>query len=215
MDTKERTDRGNDLYEQGLVYGKEGKSDKAIESFTKALKLDPRNKEAYLSRGFTYHLRHEYDAAIKDYNAAIGVDPEYAKAYDYRGNSYNAKSEFKMALKDYAKALEINPNSSVVYYDQGNVYAKTGKPDAARSCLQKYLTMQPSEDGHMIPWALYSLACLYALDEETDEALRYFELALENGLRERRHIEVDTDLDPIREEPRFIKLMDKYFPEAA
>lgn len=214
MDAKECVDRGNDLYEQGLVCGKEGKCDKAIKCFTGALKLDPGNREAYLSRGFSYHLKQEYDAAIKDYSAAIGVDPGYAKAYDYRGNSYNAKSDFKKALKDYAKALELNPNSSVVYYDQANVYAKTGKPDAARSCLQKYLTMQPSEDGHMIPWALYSLACLYALDDQTDEALRYFELALENGLRERRHIEVDTDLDGLRGDPRFIKLMDKYLPEA-
>lgn len=84
--------------------------------------------------------------------------------------------------------------------------------DEALCYLNKYLALKPS-DIRTAAWALYSSACLHALAGRTEDALSFFEQALKKGLRERKHITEDTDLDQLRNDPRFTKLMKEYFPE--
>jgi adenylate cyclase len=50
---------------------------------------------------------------------------------------------------------------------------------------------------------LYGIACLFTRLGEVDEAADHFERAVRAGFRNRRWIESDPDLDPIREHPRY------------
>jgi len=50
---------------------------------------------------------------------------------------------------------------------------------------------------------LYNIACAYSLLGMTDEALSSLESAVDRGFGHKEWIEHDTDLDPIRETPRF------------
>jgi tetratricopeptide (TPR) repeat protein len=47
-----------------------GKFDEAISDFTKALEINPRLGQAYISRGLTYYLKKEYDKSWKDIKKA-------------------------------------------------------------------------------------------------------------------------------------------------
>jgi hypothetical protein len=62
-------------------------------------------------------------------------------------------------------------------------------------------------------WAYYSVACLYALSGNKEQALYYLKQSLERGLSDKKHIESDPDMDSLREEKVFRSLMTKYFPE--
>ncbi len=48
----------------------------AIEKLSAAIKLDPRNKEAYLLRGSVYAQQKDFDNADADYQAILLIDPE-------------------------------------------------------------------------------------------------------------------------------------------
>ena len=49
----------------------------------------------------------------------------------------------------------------------------------------------------------YGIVCLFTGIGERDEAAAYFEQAVRAGFRNRSWIEMDPDLDPIREHPRY------------
>jgi adenylate cyclase len=56
---------------------------------------------------------------------------------------------------------------------------------------------------------LYNAACVYALLGMTEEALNCVEKAYEAGLTLRGWYENDSNLNSIREEPRFKAVMEK------
>ena len=58
--------------------------------------------------------------------------------------------------------------------------------------------------------AHYNLACSYALLKQPDLALSTLRKALEFGYRDFRYIRQDRDLDPIRKDPRFKKLLREF-----
>ena len=57
--------------------------------------------------------------------------------------------------------------------------------------------------------ATYNLGCAYALLGRTDDAFKALEDAIEFGFLESHYFKEDTDLDSLREDPRFEQLMTK------
>jgi Flp pilus assembly protein TadD len=55
---------------------------------------------------------------------------------------------------------------------------------------------------------LYNLACAYALSGKKDEALRELQAAVRAGFADVEHIEKDPDLESLRDDPRFRKLVE-------
>jgi len=89
------------------------------------------------------------------------------------------------------KALEIDPKYALGYYDLGVILAKQRTRDGeANRCLKKAIELDPG-----MGWAYYSTACIDALVEKRDEALKNLERALEKGFDDKKYIDKDTDLD--------------------
>ena len=53
----------------------------------------------------------------------------------------------------------------------------------------------------------YNLACVYSLENQKKNAVDAFEKSVEFGYKDYAHAKVDTDLDNIRKEKRFVNLM--------
>jgi tetratricopeptide (TPR) repeat protein len=66
---------------RGMELYFEGKYEKAVAEFTRAIKLDPNYADAYSNRGNAYAAIGQYDLAIADHNKAIELDPEEAFLY--------------------------------------------------------------------------------------------------------------------------------------
>ncbi|HEY1186071.1 MAG TPA: hypothetical protein VGE74_00380, partial [Gemmata sp.] len=60
------------------------------------------------------------------------------------------------------------------------------------------------------PTAHYNLACRYALLKQRDKALTALRKAVELGYRDFEFMQEDHDLDSIRKDPRFRKLVKEY-----
>jgi tetratricopeptide (TPR) repeat protein len=74
---------------------------RAMESFEKAVELNPNSPEVYYFRGLVQLDRGKADA---DFTKAIELKPDYAEAYFQRGLGRDLGGNDRMALTDYNKA---------------------------------------------------------------------------------------------------------------
>ena len=60
------------------MWDEKGEFDKAIKDFSEAIRLDPKNAEAFVFRGIARGEKKDYPAAIEDFTEAINLDPKNA-----------------------------------------------------------------------------------------------------------------------------------------
>jgi adenylate cyclase len=53
------------------------------------------------------------------------------------------------------------------------------------------------------PMLLYNLACIYSLAGELSEAIECLERAIQDGFAHKMWLDQDSNLDPLRDDPRF------------
>ena len=92
-----------------------------------------------------------------------------------------------------------------IYMDQGLRYLREEMYERAVAEFLKILEIDPEEE-----LAYYNLACAYSLWGRTGEAMEALRGALENGFDDFDHMIKDEDLDPIRDEESYRKLIEKH-----
>lgn len=81
---------------------------KAIELYTKAIELDPKNAVFYANRSLA-HLRQEsFGSALLDGIAAVNSNPLYLKGYYRRAAAQMSLGKFKQALSDFEYVSILN-----------------------------------------------------------------------------------------------------------
>ena len=100
------------------------KYEEAINSYSRAHKLEPENNEVYNSRALCYLRLKKYKRAVADYTKAISLKPEDPVAYTNRAHCYKQKGLYKKALMDYDKAIELSPHKAKYLYNRGLLYER-------------------------------------------------------------------------------------------
>jgi tetratricopeptide (TPR) repeat protein len=91
MQKNESADTAEKFVEQGNAFYEKSDYNAAIETYTKAISLDPVNVIAYGNRGSAHSCLHDYDKAIADFTEAIKRDPKNADAKAALTKAQNAK----------------------------------------------------------------------------------------------------------------------------
>ncbi len=86
-------DPAKEAFNKGKACYEKKDYDAAIIAFSEAIRLNPRNAEAYCNRGVVYCDRGEHDRAIADCTEAIQLDSKYPDGYYERGVAYGCKGE--------------------------------------------------------------------------------------------------------------------------
>lgn len=97
--------------EAGNDYLRAKDYDQALESYTKAIDLNPKNTAAYFNRALVYLKQFKYKRAAEDCDKAILLQPEYTKAYHRRALALMELKEYDKALEDLKKVLESDPEN--------------------------------------------------------------------------------------------------------
>ena len=87
---------------------------KTKEELERAVALDPKNSDAYLSRGIgKYYLPPMFgggaDAALEDIRKAIELDPKSDQAWLWQGIALRQANRNREARESLAQALKLNP----------------------------------------------------------------------------------------------------------
>src|SRR5262249_6358898 len=119
------------------------------------------------------------------------------------------QKKFKEAIAEHGQALSQDPAHSFAYFWRGVLHA-TARDNAKQSAD----FAKASELNPKLVFAFYNLACTEALQKKSASALAALEKALQAGYRKFATIAKDADLDSIRKDPVFPKLIATYEKEA-
>jgi len=78
-----------------------------ISEFTKQIRNNPNDAEAYLNRGLIYGLKNKEYSAINDFNKAIELNPECGEAFNQKAISEFRLEKYDESLNDMKKAESL------------------------------------------------------------------------------------------------------------
>jgi non-specific serine/threonine protein kinase len=206
---------GPDLAEshlaRGLAVSLKQDYDEATAEFEEALRLNPELFEAYYYFGRACAAQQKPERAAELYEQACRLRPEdyvvpslLGGTYKKLGRKNEAEGAFRRSVEAAEAHLELFPNESRAWNLGAVAQAVLGNDDKAREWASKALEADPEE-----PLVLYNVACTYSQLGDIDDALECLDEAITFGWGQKEWLEQDSDLDPLRDHPRFQALRDR------
>ncbi len=117
----------------------------AIDAFSKAIELDPKNWHAYHGRGIAYNISGKYQQAIADFTKIIELDPKNVSGYTLRGDAYEELGNYEQVVVDYTKVMELDPKDPTPVRARALAYLYLGKHQQAIDDYTKLIDLNPKE----------------------------------------------------------------------
>jgi tetratricopeptide (TPR) repeat protein len=121
-----------------------GNFDDAWRDADDALRLDPRNVEAFTVRGDALVGLRRYDRAIDDYDAAIRLNPHDARLFSLRALAFASMREARLAIRDYTEAIRLDPRRVQSFVDRAAIYKKVRRYDLALDDQSAAILLDPA-----------------------------------------------------------------------
>jgi tetratricopeptide (TPR) repeat protein len=154
-----------------------GESDKAIDLYQRALKIDPDFVLARYDLAVAYRGMGEVDKAIAEYEKALEINPRFPEALSNLGGQYFRKGNVEQAVAHFRRAIEVYPNFIQALSNLGAVLNKQGKPKEALPHLKKALSLDPE-----FAVTYFNLGNAHFGAGNLDEAEQAFHTAIEKGI---------------------------------
>jgi tetratricopeptide (TPR) repeat protein len=196
---------------RGHVLTLEKNYEEAEREFETAIDLDPTLYEAYYFYARAAMMQGEYEKSAQMFEGACAVRPDDYQApmlvtqvYTSLGREAEVRAAFERGVRLVKKHVKLNPDDVRALVLGANAFLQTGETELAREWAERALELSPDDRG-----VLYNLACFYAIAGENGTAIDCLEKAAAVGRVSREWVEHDSDLDSIRDEPRYLALLEK------
>ena len=103
----------------------------AIKDYSKAIKADKKNKNAYYNRGTCALALEDFNAAMTDFDKTIKLDPTFTKAYYSRATVFVSQQKYVEALPDLDETIKLDPAFPNALTLRGQILAQTGNKKGA------------------------------------------------------------------------------------
>ncbi|MGK7899288.1 MAG: tetratricopeptide repeat protein [Xenococcus sp. (in: cyanobacteria)] len=156
------------LYGLGLLAQEKRDLPNAEELFHQALTIEPKSLKIWFSLGNLYYAQTKLPEAEECYLKILTIQPDLVSVYNNLGYVQQQQGKFPEAITNYQKALELQPNcteadlslANILYsqgklprekyahyaglnQQQGSKLRQTGNLDAAITCYQQAIALQP------------------------------------------------------------------------
>lgn len=142
----------------------------------------PKEKMAYYYLGVFFRRAGNIKGAIDKHHKALELDPEFGESHNDLGYAYITLEDYESAVKHFKEYLALNPGDANPQDSIADAYFLMGRLDEAISHYEEAVRIKPDFEI-----SLFKLGYLYALKEDTAEAMRWFdryiEMASSPGIR--------------------------------
>ncbi len=183
--------------------------DEAEKEFEAAIRRNPKLFEPYYFYGRSLFSQGKLAQAAQRFEQAAQVNPEDFQALMLLGTTYTglgraaeAEASFRRTLPVIEKHLELHPDDARAVYFAAGIYAQLGQRERASQWAARAREMDPEE-----PSILYNVACVYSNLGEVENAIECLEKAVLHGFADKQWLLHDSDLNAVRDYPRFQALL--------
>ena len=186
----------------------EGRRDEAEQQVRTALKLDPESWEANREAARMLFRHGNIAASIPFFEkSASSMEMDFISSamlitcYNSQQDTERAQRAAKLTLSRAEKTIAKDPTNCSALAMGASALTVFGEKERAKEWVRRALLLDP--DNLMVR---YNLACSLALElDDKEGALEALQPFFENVTSKTimRHLEVDPDLDPVRDDPRF------------
>ena len=193
----------------GNTYFYMGRFEEAINAYNEAIRLDSNNAGPWIGLGNTYRCMGKDFDAIGAFRKAIELNEKpknkliFIVAFCALGSLLLINGNHPEAIEAIKSAIEIDPNYCPAHISLAACFKKFGEPnnlDKEMNIISNLISNEPE----------YTHACYEAVLGNTDEAFRQLRAALEKGQEPIEWILRDPDLDFIKLDQRFEKLIREF-----
>ena len=142
----------------------------------------PREKMAYYYLGVFFRRAGNYKGAIEKHLKVLELDPEFGESHNDLGYAFISLADYEKAVEHFKEYLALNPNDANPHDSIADAYFLMGRLDEAISHYEDAVRIKPD-----FPVSYFKLGYIYAIQEDTAEAVRWFdksiEMATSPGLR--------------------------------
>jgi tetratricopeptide (TPR) repeat protein len=108
-------------YHRGICKLAEG-DESGEEDLNKAIELEPKYFDAYITRAAFFESKGLFGKAIQDCDEALKIEPISIRAHILRGSCKCKLGLFPLAASDFSKAVSIDRNSHFAFYNRAIAY---------------------------------------------------------------------------------------------
>ena len=200
----------------------------SFEKYHQATQLKPDDHEAYNNWGNALvnlaqtksgvEAEKLYKDSFEKYDYATQLKPDSYEAYYNWGNALvnlaqtksgvEAEALYNKSFEKYQQAVQYKPNFHEAYYNWGNALVNHTQTKSGveaeklyNEAFEKY--QQAIKNGG----SSYNLACLYAIRNKKEEALKYLERSLSRNEASVEFVEKDKDWDGLRDDSDFKRIL--------
>ncbi|MBD3183799.1 efflux RND transporter periplasmic adaptor subunit [Candidatus Poribacteria bacterium] len=108
-----KTDFAATFNNLGNAYVEEKKYDQAIETYNRAISIDPKMAKAYYNLAGVYSKQDNHQLAIENYKKAISNQENLQEAYQKLAEIYRKQGDYQKALDIYKKVITTSPEDTL------------------------------------------------------------------------------------------------------
>ena len=158
----------------GAVLTKQNHLQEAIESYKKALLINPNYAQAYNNLGTAFQKLNKSEEAIFNYKKAISIKNNFAEAYNNLGGIIYECNKIKDSLDYFKQAVKIKTDFSEAYNNLGLAYQDLGNSKEALENFYKAIKIKPD-----FVEAYNSIGLVFNTLANFDEATKNYNKAIE------------------------------------
>ena len=165
-----RPDPANDLLARSIEHLSRNEPAQAEEAARQALAADPHDLEALKALAYSLHVQAKHRESEQVYRVLANLQPSQPLHWMNVGTALRCDDRIDEALFAFARAAVLGADTADFYYNVALAHIGRDDYEAARSLLQKALTLAP--DDAEVRYR-YAFCCYETL--RTDEALAALE----------------------------------------
>jgi tetratricopeptide (TPR) repeat protein len=159
--------------QKGVILARLGRGDEALESYGRALELQPGFNDVLFNQGNLLRELGRHDEALSSYDCVLELEPDDAALLNNRGVTLFLLERYQEALDSYARAIALRPDYADAFTNRGNALQELGFHDEAIESHERALSLSP---GHVR--ARTNLGNALQETGRHEEALQHYDKAL-------------------------------------
>ena len=182
---------------------------KSDAEFEEAIRLQPNDLTGHYRYGMALFRRGEFERTAELWETASELDPDdlrplnlLPQVYTSLGRPEGAKRAYRRQLAASERYLELNPDDLDRVLLGATALLELGERERALELAERVMASGSSDTI-----VLYNNACFWAKAGDTDKAFEALGQAVDAGDRDVAWWRQDSDLDSIRDDPRFEELI--------